>query len=92
MPAQSVYVVIATAVYDHGVVGVYLTREEATAATEDQWRHSDGHHAFRVEEIQVGATYDVYPRFHYSDEVPTEAEPRVEFVPEQNRTRWAGNA
>jgi hypothetical protein len=57
-----VHVLIAEAVYDHGVVGVYESREGAVKAAEAIWPTTDGHHGFRVDEREIGRTYsDAFP-------------------------------
>lgn len=35
-----VYVLVPTAVYDHGIIGVYETPEDARAAAEEIWPQS----------------------------------------------------
>ena len=56
------FVLIAEAIYDQGVIGIYETLDEAMAMAEELWRDSDGHHGFRIEERSMGVTCDVFPR------------------------------
>jgi hypothetical protein len=56
------FVLIAEAIYDQGVVGIYENLDEAKAVAEELWRDSDGHHGFRIEERTLGVTCDVFPR------------------------------
>lgn len=56
-----VYVLIPEAVYDHGVVGVYETEDDARDAALRLWPETDGHHSFRIVPRVVGVTHkDVY--------------------------------
>lgn len=53
-----VYVLVPTAVYDHGIIGVYETPEDARAAAEEIWPQTDGHHGFVIHEREIGVTHD----------------------------------
>lgn len=48
-----VYLLIPEAVYDHGVIGVFSTREAAEEQAALFWQDSDGHHGLRVEEWPI---------------------------------------
>lgn len=52
---SDVYVLIASAVYDHGVYGVFATKQEAVAHAEALLDESDYHHTFRVDRRTIGA-------------------------------------
>jgi hypothetical protein len=49
-----VYVLIATAVYDQGVYGVFITEQEAVDHAEALLDESDYHHTFRVDRRTIG--------------------------------------
>ena len=49
-----VFILIAYAVYDQGIYGVFDTSDAAVAHGEALWDESDGHHQFRVERWRVG--------------------------------------
>jgi hypothetical protein len=69
MGEVTVHVLVATAIYDHGVVGVYKSRESAIAAANEIWLRTDGHHAFRVDERVIGDTYeDVFDMTLFPDD------------------------
>jgi hypothetical protein len=53
----TLYVLIIEAVYDHGVVGVFTTREQADEVAKEMDEASDGHHAFRVEALELDVAY-----------------------------------
>jgi hypothetical protein len=55
----NLYVLVATAVYDQGVIGVYATEELARDAVEEIWPLTDGHHGFRIDVCELDTTYDV---------------------------------
>lgn len=60
---MTVYVLVPTAVYDHGIIGVYATPEEAHAAAEEIWPETDGHHTLVIHEREVGDTHaDVFTK------------------------------
>lgn len=62
------YALVATAVYDHGVVGIYDSEAAARAAAEEVWLKTDGHHSFRIDVLEVGITYEnVFQRVPYDD-------------------------
>jgi hypothetical protein len=64
--AATVFVLVPSAVYDHGVVGVYETEEEARRAAVYLWPKTDGHHAFIIVPRKLGATHpDVFNRAMY---------------------------
>lgn len=66
---QHVYVVIPTAVYDHGIVGVYTDEAQARLVAKEIWHKTDGHHAFRIEQIEVNRTYEnVFDHFPWHDQ------------------------
>lgn len=81
------YVLVPFAIYDHGVAGVFETREEAEKVAEILWRDSDGHHGWRIDECEVGVVYDPVVRFMYESSKPTTKPPEIEFVPEAKRSR-----
>jgi hypothetical protein len=51
---SDVFVLIACAVYDQGIYGVFSNGGAAVAHGETLWDESDGHHQFRVERWSVG--------------------------------------
>ena len=51
---SDVYVLIAEAVYDQGIYGVFSNEEAAVTHGESLYDDSDGHHSFRVERWAVG--------------------------------------
>lgn len=56
------YVLVATAVYDQGVVGVYATEQLARDAAESIYLKTDGHHGFRIDVVELDRTYKkVFP-------------------------------
>ena len=60
--AQRLWVVVPTSVYDHGVVGVFSSEEAAVEAVARIWPDTDGHHALRVEVLELDRAYqDVFP-------------------------------
>ena len=68
---MKLWVVVPTAVYDHGVVGVFSSEEKAVEAVAAVWPDTDGHHAFRVEELELDRVYeDVFPYKELSDRYP----------------------
>lgn len=76
-----VCVLVATAVYDQGVVGVYTghdAEQKARVAAEEIWPKTDGHHSFRIDRLEVNKTYervfDYTPSYRFggeSDAPPT---------------------
>jgi hypothetical protein len=88
MSQGHVFVLVPTAVYDHGVAGVFETREAAEQAAERLWRTSDGYHAFRVDERRIGVLYDVYPLGGRWDGPPTDKPLRVTFADESDALRF----
>jgi hypothetical protein len=68
----TLFVLVATAVYDQGVVGVYTSEERAYRAAEEIWPHTDGHHAFRIDQREVNKTYEnvFYHQFPGLDRKP----------------------
>lgn len=56
---QRVFVLVPSAVYDHDVIGVYATEQDARAAAEALWPQTDGHHRFTIRPREIGVTYDV---------------------------------
>lgn len=66
-----VYVLVPTAVYDHGIIGVYATPEDAVAAAEGIWPQTDGHHNMVIHERVIGVTHDdVFTKFLASHRPP----------------------
>ena len=51
---SDVFILIAEAVYDHGIYGVFSNAGAAVAHGEALYGVSDGHHRFRVERWAVG--------------------------------------
>lgn len=60
-----VAVLVATSVYDHGVIGVYTGEDAEQRAAGDAasiWSETDGHHAFRIDVMKTNFAYpDVFP-------------------------------
>ncbi len=54
-----VYVLVATAVYDQGVYGVFTTEQEAVDHAEALLDESDYHHTFRVDRRTIGVAVPV---------------------------------
>lgn len=52
------YVLVPRAVYDHGTIGVYSSEERAREAAEAIWPETDGHHAFRIDVVELDETYE----------------------------------
>jgi hypothetical protein len=52
-----VYVLVPSAVYDHGVLGVYETKEQAEEAARLVYEQSDGHHVMYIKPRTIGTTY-----------------------------------
>lgn len=50
---MKVYVLIATAVYDHGCMGAFTDREHAREWGERLFAQSDRHHQFRIDEFEL---------------------------------------
>ena len=50
---MTLFVLVACAVYDHGIYGVFTDKEGAVAHAEVLIDASDWHHSFRVEEVTV---------------------------------------
>lgn len=72
-----VHVLVPTAVYDHGVIGVYATPEDARVAAQKIWPQTDGHHKLVIHAREIGATHDdVFIRKTASDRHP--GVPRIE--------------
>jgi hypothetical protein len=74
-----VYVLVPEAVYDHGIVGVYGTEEDARDAAERLWPETDGHHSFRIVPRVVGETHkDVFRlAYNWRGVTPDPGEPRI---------------
>lgn len=71
------YVLVATAVYDQGVVGVYTNEEGARQAAEEIWPQTDGHHSFRIDVVEPDKTYEnVFEYDVYNWDEKTKAEYR----------------
>jgi hypothetical protein len=65
------YVLIAEAVYDHGVIGVYSSEQEARDVAEEIWPTTDGHHRFRIDMLRLGETNaGVFERYILESNVP----------------------
>jgi hypothetical protein len=56
--SMTMYVLVATAVYDQGVIGVYSTEEHAREVAGKIWPKTDGHHYFRIDVVTLGETYE----------------------------------
>lgn len=56
--SERLYVLVATAVYDHGVIGVYSSEQLAKDAAEEIWVNTDGHHVFRIVVVEPDKTYE----------------------------------
>jgi hypothetical protein len=55
------YVLVPTAVYDHGVAGVFSSEELAREAAQEIWPTTDGHHRFRIDVLEQDKAYpDVF--------------------------------
>jgi hypothetical protein len=52
------YITIPVGVSYKAPIGVYLTEQEALAAANAYWSHSDGYHSLEVREVEIGVTYD----------------------------------
>jgi hypothetical protein len=74
---MTLYVLVPTAVYDHGVIGVYETKEQARAAALEVWPKTDGHHAFFIYERELGESrFDVFTHAALRDKtVAPDSEP-----------------
>lgn len=75
-----VYVLIPTAVYDHGVVGVYESEEDARFAALEIWPSTDGHHDFVIVPRILGVSYEnVFSKaYNWGGAKPNPGEPRIE--------------
>jgi hypothetical protein len=78
---MNVFVVVPTAVYSHGIIGVYETEEDALRAARQLWPTTDGHHTFVVHKRVVGATYVDFPATMYGMRDPGELRVEVEDEP-----------
>lgn len=88
MSQGHVFVLVPTAVYDHGVAGVFETREAAERAAERLWRGSDGHHWFRVDECRIGVVYETYSRGSSWSGAPTDEPLKIRFARESDAPRF----
>jgi hypothetical protein len=99
-----VYVLIATAVYDQGVYGVFTTEQEAVDHAEALLDESDYHHTFRVDRrtIGVGLPSDQKlgeandrhkPSSRWALERPTIISSSVELCPRHRQPKpcWCGD-
>lgn len=62
---SDIYLITRTAIYDHGVIGVFTSLEDAKAFTErwtaehvptSEWDYNadgDGHHRFRIDQYEL---------------------------------------
>lgn len=78
--ARTVYVLVPVAVYDHGIIGVYSTEEQARAAAEKVWPDTDGHHALVIRPVVLNETYaKVFSHRAYESRPHRDpGEPRIE--------------
>jgi hypothetical protein len=66
-PPATVYALVAEAVYDHGVIGVYTTEAKARDAAAELWPTTDGHHGFRIVPRALDSTYpDTFQKVYSS--------------------------
>lgn len=73
---MTLYVLVPTAVYDHGVIGVYETKDQARAAALEVWPKTDGHHAFLIYERELGEShFDVFEHSMSGRTVASDKEP-----------------
>jgi hypothetical protein len=80
----TVYVLIPRAIYNHGVVGVYESEQDARDAALEIWPTTDGHHEFVIVPRVLGETHpDVFTRIlSWGIETkPDPGEPRIEVWP-----------
>lgn len=76
---MTVYVLVPTAVYDHGIIGVYETPEAAREAAEEIWPKTDGHHKLVIHERVIGVTHDdVFTQRTSASRFPPSGPPRIE--------------
>lgn len=61
-PVPMLYLVVMEAVYDHGSGGIFTTREAAEAHVRALDADSDGHHGWRIDEIEADTPIFVEPR------------------------------
>jgi hypothetical protein len=55
---NEVFVLVPRGVYDHGVIGVYVTEDEARAVAAEIWPRTDGHHDFVIYRRVLHAVHD----------------------------------
>lgn len=56
--ADVVFVLVPSAIYDHGVIGVYTSPGAAVEDAEHIWKESDGHHGMVILPMYLNKTYD----------------------------------
>ena len=91
MPREPVFVLVPSAVYYHGVIGVYESKAEAEAAAKEAWLDSDGYHSFTIFERELGRSVDYSDLLHghWTAEEQTQwrqryaepDEPEISFIP-----------
>jgi hypothetical protein len=88
---MTLYVLVPTGIYDQGVIGVYETKDQARAAALEVWPKTDGHHAFRVYERELGEShFDVFTHaWRRGEEVGPNLEPH--FVDEEKESPYIYN-
>lgn len=82
-----VYVLTMTAVYDHGCCGVFSDRISAEAHANALHAASDGHHGFRIDEMQMDAPIIAGLRLQQwtGDRKPQHPTTTPDFVPWSSR-------
>lgn len=79
---MTLYLVIPRAVYYHGVIGVFTTRELAEQCAEKFWKDSDGHHELVVEEWETDAPRpERGPQRYFGKPEPTDRPLELVFCP-----------